>query len=344
MSRSRQDTGTVIRRSLAILRRMQRGPATKSDLIQAVLAAEGPDAYGGASGRALERRFEADKERLHDVLGARWDYRRSSGTYHLLDVWEPLLDLPDDALAAIPFLQETFEPDQPMHDPVQNLLSLVAGQLSPERLGDLERQRTALQVQWGQRDDDHIPADVELTLDRALLERRLVAFDYHSPAHSDGLPRRHVVEPWERRLDSVRGHQYLRGYCRRVSGPDGEAHYHRWISYRLGRMRNLELLPQKLPPTPPSAPRFELVYRLAPRVARGGNATRQPHIDMLRTEPQADGGLVVHAETDSVWWAVRALLHYGSTCQVLGGPEVLHEMRRTVEEMARVYELIEDEE
>ena len=116
------------------------------------------------------------------------------------------------------------------------------------------------------------------------------------------------------------------------------------VRYRLGRIRNLEVLPPKLPPVPPSAPWVEIVYRLAPKIARRGEVTRHPGINILRVEPQEDGSIVVHGETDNAWAAVRALLHYGPNCQVLGGSEALWEMRRTVAEMARVYGMVGGEE
>ncbi len=341
MSAAREDSTTVLKRCLAMVRQLQRGPATKAQLIQSALAGAGQEAYGGSSGRALTKRFEADKKKLRDIFGLEWRYSRSTETYELLDTWEPLLDLPDEALTAIAFLQETFDPSTPLHDQVQSLLGSLVGYLSARRRGDLERRRTALAVEWGQRDDDVIAPAVEAGLSRALVEHRLIAFDYTSPTQADGAPRRHTVEPWERYFDAVRGHYYLRGYCRRTAGPPGEYEQNRYMHYRLGRINRLEVLPQKLPPIPPRAPRVELVYRLSPQIARRGEVTRHPGITISRTERQADGGVVVHAETDNVWWAVRTLLHYGANCQVLGGGEALFEMRHTVGEMARVYELVE---
>ena len=35
-------------------------------------------------------------------------------------------------------------------------------------------------------------------------ERWLIAFDYHSPAHADGIARRHTVEPHVQHFDSTR--------------------------------------------------------------------------------------------------------------------------------------------
>ena len=339
MSSVREGSTTVVRRCLALLRRLQRGPASKNELLSAALEAVDKQAYGGATGRALDKRFEGDKAKLRDLFGLELRYSRATGTYAIEDVWEPLLDLPDEALTAIVFLQETFDPGAPMHDEVQNFLGLITSYLSPERWGDLERRRTALRVEWGQRDDDVIAPGVEAALSRALVEHRLVAFDYSSPAQADGAPRRHTVEPWKQYFDSVRGHYYLWGYCRRTDGPLGKHTQNRYFRYRPGRIGNLEVLPQKLPPAPPRARRFELVYRLASEIARRGEVTRHPGIAILTAEPQPDGSLIVRGETEDVWWAVRTLLHYGANCRVLGGGEALDEMRRTVREMGRVYGL-----
>jgi predicted DNA-binding transcriptional regulator YafY len=327
------------------LRRLQRGSASKRDLIEAALTEVDREVYGGdVSQKALDKRFEADKERLADLFGVELRYRRSTNTYEIAQVWKPLLDLPNEALSAIAFLQSTFSPAAPQSEQVQNLLSLLQTYLPLERQGELIQQRTALEVEWGQRDSDDISPDVEAGLNRAVLKRRLIAFDYYSPRHPDRQPRRHTVEPWQRYFDSVRGHHYLRGYCRRVVEPGSEARPNRYLTYRLGRIANLELLPQKLPPFPPPSSRVELTYRLAPEIARLGDVTQHPGITILKTKTQPDDSIIVHAQTNDLWRATRSLLHYGATCRVIGGGEALAEMRRMVKEMAEIYELISGEE
>jgi len=333
----------VLRRCLALLRRLQRGPAGKAELIGAVLQGVDAEAYGGATGRALDKRFEGDKRKLDVLFGLTLRYSRAEGLYEIAELVEPLLDLPDEDLSTIAFLEETFWPRAPWHSHVQHLLAVLKRYLPMARRDLLERQRLALQVQWGQRDRDCIPAQVEEGLQQAISQRRLIAFDYYSPTHADALARRHTVEPWERYFDATRGHYYLRGYCRCSTAPDGQAQQRdRYIRYRLGRIRNLEVLPTKLPSSPPPAPRFVLVYRLSPEIARRGEATQQPAITILSTDPQPNGSLIVRAETDDVWWAVQALLHYGPSCQVLGGSEALSEMRRTVRGMAQAYGFVSE--
>ena len=342
MPATRESPSAVILRCLALLRRLQRGPTSKAELIEAVRKEEGSEAYGGATGRSLDKRFDADKRKLRDLFGLQLRYSRASDTYEIIDNWLPLLDLPDETLGVIAFLQETFEPGTPNHDAVQSFLSTLVSYLSPERRGFLERQRTALDVEWGQRDDDVIDPAVEHKLHKALVERRLIAFDYYSPAQPDQQPRRHLVEPWGRYFDSSRGHYYLRGYCRELREPDGSlTHPCYYIHYRLGRIDNMAVLPDKLPPQPPRAPHKPLIYRLSSKIARRGEVTRHPGITILAVEQQPDGSVMVHAETDNVWWAVRTLLHYGVTCQVLGGPEALAEIRQIVKEMAEIYGLVE---
>ena len=328
----------VIRRCLVLLRCLQQGPATKTELVSDARRKLN-EPYQNADGRSLDRRFERDKQKLRDLFGVELEYQRTTRQYKLIDTWEPLLNLPDTALEAMAFLQATFEPDAPQHDLVQDFLNLLASYLSPERRGDLTRQHAALAVAWGQRDDDEIDTGVERDLRRAMAQRRLIAFDYFSPSQADQAPRRHIVEPWERYFDSVRGHYYLRGYCRRTTSEAyGIVDQDRYFIYRVGRIGNLAVLPDKLPQTPPQTPRKPFIYRLMPTIARRGEVTRHPGITIQRTEIEEGGGMRVYAETDNVWWAVRSLLHYGANCEILGGREALYEMQQIVRRMAEMYD------
>jgi predicted DNA-binding transcriptional regulator YafY len=128
----------------------------------------------------------------------------------------------------------------------------------------------------------------------------------------------------------------LRAYCRRVEGPEGTTYPEAHRTYRLGRIQAVEVLPEKLPPMAPSAPRYKVEYELAPQIARFG-ITRHPQIEVQEVEQREDGSAIVRGETESVFWAVQALLHYGANWRVLGGAEVRREMQRVVQEMASVY-------
>jgi predicted DNA-binding transcriptional regulator YafY len=332
----RESQWMVMRRCLAILRRVQRGPARRDELVCAVLDQEGADAYGGAEGKALSRRLENDLRRIREGLMIDLYYDRQVGGYVLVDAWLPLLDLPDEDLETIAWLEQIFDHDSPQHDEVHALLGRLRSFLSPERRGEIERSRTALVVDLGQRDEDRIAPLVWENLTSALGRRR-VELTYLSPQQPDGAPRRHVVDPYERFFDTVRGHYYLRGWCHYTDGPLGRRDQRRYFYYRLGRIADVRILPDVLPPIPPAAPRYAVAYELAPRVARLG-VTRHRDIEIAEIQRREDGRALVHGETQNLFWTVRTLLHYGPNCRVLGGPELLREMRQVVHKMADMYE------
>ena len=336
----RESQWLVMRRCLAIIHRVQRGPASWEELIEAVLAQEGHDAYGEATGetasQARHRRLENDLRRIRENMDVDLCFDRQAEGYVIKGAWRPLLDLPDEDLATMAWLEETFGLESPQHDQVHALLGRLRLCLGTERLAALERCRTALAVDLGRRDEDRIRPGVWDGLTKALLERRQVELMYLSPRYEDGQPRRHLVEPYERYFDTTHGHYYLRAYCCRVEGPDGRDDPRCYRTYRVGRILELTVLPQKMSPLPPAAPRYAVEYELAPKVARLG-VTRQRWIEIEEIERHEDGSALVRGETASLFWAVRALLHYGSTCRVLGGPEMVREMRQVVQEMAELY-------
>jgi predicted DNA-binding transcriptional regulator YafY len=333
----RESDWLVIRRCLAMIRRVQRGPATRDDLLQAVREQEGPEAYGTAEGEALGRRLGNDLHRIREDLQVEVQFDRRAGGYSIRDTWLPLLDLPDEDLTTIAWLEGTFGPESPQHDEVHALLGRLRLYLGLERLADLERCRTALAMDLSRRDEDEIAPAVWQGLNRALLARHQVEFLYLSPQYEDKRPRRHVADPEKLTFDARRGHYYLRAYCRSIQSPAGRDEPYRYITYRVGRIVELAVLPQKLGPLPPVAPRYAVEYELAPEIARLGGVTRQPEIEIVEVERRADGSALVRGQTDDLFFAVRALLHYGSTCRLLGGPEMVREMRETVRKMAEIY-------
>lgn len=334
----RKSTWLVIRRCLAIIRCAQRGPASRDDLIEAMLRVERRRGYSEAvDEEALRRRLEEDLQRIRERLMVDLYYDREADGYVIEDAWMPLLDLPDEDLATIAWLERTFDPRAPKHDEVHGFLRRLRLYLDPGRVAEIEESRTAPGVDLRQRDGDEVRPSVWRGLRKAYLRQLQLELVYLSPQREDGEPLRHVVEPYEPHyFDTTRGHYYLRAYCRRVEGPEGTTYPETYLTYRLGRIQELAVLPRKLPPMAPSAPRYEVEYELAPKVARLG-ITRHPEIEVDEIERREDGGAVVRGETDDVFWAVRTLLHYGPNCRVLGGPEVRREMRKVVERTAELY-------
>lgn len=332
----RESQWLILRRCLAIIRRAQRGPTDWRGLVQAVRKQEGSDAYGEAEGEALHRRLENDLQRIRNRLYVDLYFDRRSGGYAIRDTWTPLLDMPDEDVAVMAWLEQTFGPDSPQHDEVQDLLGRLRSYLPGERRAEMDQCRSALTVELQRRDEDEIRPTVWADLCKAQLERRRIEMRYLSPQYEDGRPRCHVVDPLSLFFDPARGHYYLRAYCRRVEEGTGWEEVNRYILYRVGRILEVRVSPQKMPQAAPAAPRYRVEYELTARVARLG-ITRQPGIEIKRVEQREDGSVLVRGQTEDVFWAVQSLLHYGPNCRVLGGPEMVGRMRETVLAMAEMY-------
>lgn len=332
----RESQWLTLRRCLAIIRRVQQGPTDWEGLVAAVLAQEGEEAYGRATGAPLRKRLHRDLTRIRQSLRLEIKADRKSGEYYLQETGLPLLDLPETDLETIAWLEQIFNPSSPRYREVQALSRRLQSYLAPDRRQIIEQYRTGLILDLGQRDEDRILPDVERGLTEALIRRRQVEFDYLSPRYEDGQSRRHVVDFFEPvYFDTERGHHYVYGWCHYAVGPAGQDSVEDYVLYRLGRMSNLRLLPQKLPSSPPTPKQYPVIYWLSADIARYGVSYRR-WINIDRVEPQADGS-VIYGATANLFLAVQELMHYRHKCRVLGGPEMLKRMTATIQKMAQRY-------
>jgi hypothetical protein len=340
MGRGRRESHwLVIRRCLAIIRRAQRGPTDWRGLRDAVFDACGEDAYGAQTDEAQQhKRLSNDLGRIRHQLFIDLEHDERLGGYVIKDTWTPLLDLPDDCLETIAWIDETFGPASPHDERVRALVDRLRLYLGMQRASFIDRARPALDVDLRARDSDDIKPGVWRTLERALRQRRRLAIDYLSPRYADGEPRRHVVAPHELTFDTARGHTYLRAVCLETDSASAPPAGRGLISYRVGRIQAARVLPAKLSPLPPSERRAAVAYELAPEVARLGVSDRR-WIAIEDVERRRDGSALVRGTTTDVFWAVQELLHYGATCRVVGGPEMVRRMREVVAGMARLYEM-----
>jgi len=328
-----------LQRTLCILRHLQRDPADKTTLASFVEIECEPDVYNGFQTNADNKRFEHDMKRLRE-WGADYEYIAENKAYRLITLgdFNPLC-LSENELDTVAFLSETFAPGAPKSEQVQELLQHVLATLIDRQRSAVQGRRRRLQVDLRRRDSGEILVKVQNAIDRAITQRRLLRFGYLSPMQADGIPRTHTVQPWNYLFDAARGHYYLDGYRLQVDGPHGVWKKGSWQPYRPERIlpEDIKVLPDKLPPTPPKRPRYEIEYMLAPEVARLGQISRHFE-DMQIHETNADGWTRVTGVTTDLFFAVRQLLGYGANCKVIGGPEAKREMKSIVEKMAMVYQ------
>lgn len=336
---SPESSWLAARRCLAILRRLQQEPAKKQALLTAVYAAEGHEAYGFATGAALDKRFERDKYRLREYLRVSIRYNRPAGGYVIEQAERPLLNLPDEDIATLALLADTFQADSPHAADVHQLIERLTSWLPEERQGLFKRaagQQPTADLRL--RDSEEIAADVWEAVVEAWQAKQELRFDYRSSQHEDGVLREHHVQPWD--LDFTdRGHWRLRGYCLFNDGPYGPWCPNDYIPYRLSRIvaGSAKMLPRKLPGVRPRGKPRLVVFELSPQIARFGVSVRKEMSGEPKVQEMDGGWARVEGQTLDVFELARNLLYYGSNCRVLGGRELLDEMRELVSSLAEIY-------
>lgn len=339
-SRPRGDRNTswfVLQRSLAIVRRLLRGPATKQELLEAVRLVVGPEAYS-ASETAATHALKNDRAALAAHLGIQVAFDRSLGCYRLASLGEtPWLDLDDNALAAIATIHAAFASGGPEAERVRAFLDQIRALLPPERL--TRTRRPAVSILLRDLDEQPVAPRVLDTVQRAIAERRRLGFRYSASTPAEREPRYHEVEPHE--IVFRDGHYYLECFALYSRGePRGEITHNQYRRLRLQGIVDddmLRVLPERLPPGRPRRRSYPVRYRLAAPAVHHGVSR---HFTDMQVEKLADGAALVAGTTYDPWGAARTLLHYGDSCTVLGGDEVLREMRKLVTAMAKNYGLL----
>ncbi|MEZ4644808.1 MAG: WYL domain-containing protein [Chloroflexota bacterium] len=335
-NRSTESTWHVVRRCLTVLNRLQIGAASKQELLKTIYMPDSPK----ASIATLNKRFDNDKIRLWEHLGVRVCYDRQAKGYVIAEWERPLLNLSDNNLTILAFLSDTFQSDAPRGLEVAQLIDQLISWLPEERQKRFRwasgQQATAdLRL----RDSEPITADVWKIVHEAWQAKQELRFDYLSSQHDDGQPREHHVQPWD--LDFTdRGHWRLRGYCLFNDGPNGPWHPNTYFNYRVSRIipDSAQVLPRKLPPIRPNGRPLEVIFELSPQIARFGVSQRRELIDPPTLMELDEGWVRVTGKTHDVFDLARNLLYYGRHCRVLGGQELLREMRGLVSGLAEIYQ------
>jgi predicted DNA-binding transcriptional regulator YafY len=326
---------TSFQRCLAIVRRLQEGPASKAQLMCAVRESV-PPAYGPGALDALRKKFERDIQNVREQLGVAAPYDRRSGLYSLGQAGPWLsVGLSPEALRGLALLLNTFDEASAAGEVARPLLEAIQRLLPPDLLRQLERHNPAMEIDLRDLEQGEIPPQVWNTVRRAIAERRVLQFDYISPGHDPPERRTHVVEPYPLKFQD--GHWRLLAFCRRWSGARELQEPAGWLTYRLSRIQpdGLEVWPDKFPPTQRRRRLVPLQYRLGPALHRGGVSPRFE--DMQVSPVEEDGWVTVTTRTDDLFAARRILLGYGENCRVLAPPELRREMAAAARMMAEFY-------
>ncbi|MFO7537871.1 MAG: WYL domain-containing protein [Chloroflexota bacterium] len=314
---------------------MQQGPATKDDLITAVYRPLDPL----ATDQVLHKRFDSDKTRLKNGLAITVQYDKSVRGYVLGERERPLLNLPTAHIETLAFLSDMFPADSPHAAEVQQLIDQLIDWLPDDRqklVKQLSGQQPTADLRL--RGSEEIAPDVWELVVEAWQAKQELQFDYLSSQHDDGVLRQHHIQPWDLYFTD-RGHWQLRGYCLFNDGPNGPWHPNDYINYRLSRIASgsVEILSRKLPGVRPNGRLKDAIFELSPTIARFGVSRRKELRGEPKIMPLDEGWVRVVGKTDDVFHLARNLLYYGRHCRVLGGPELLKEMRGLARELGEMY-------
>lgn len=326
----------VQRRCLAIIRRVQRGGATWENLAAAVTEQEGDEAYNQLEDEPLREAIGRDVKRIRDLLNVNISYNRAEGIYEFQLAEEnlPLLDLPDEDLATMAWLeQKAFPPNTPQHAEVSDFLKRLRLFLGQTRLTEMARRQLGLDLT--QRDSNQLDSVLMGRLQRAIDSRNQVEFEYDAMECEPGFLERHRLNIYEAPYFE-NGHYYVRGWSHYYEYKGERVIVRDYRYFRLERIRQLTVLPLTFPKEPKRFKRYPVSYQIAPELARHG-ITHHRWIEIEQLETMTDDSVVVQGTTTNIFWAKQTLLRYGRKCTVLGGAELLADFTKEVAGMAEKY-------
>jgi predicted DNA-binding transcriptional regulator YafY len=328
----------VFLRALALLHRLLQGPATDEELIAFARETIDEEIYP-ESITASKAALKHAKSHLRTRLRVKFTGDRINHKYTLIDPGPfGTLSLNQESLRGLALLARDFGNGLGERAYIRALMDEIIGRLDPATQRLLEHQPETLSLAVKQFvDKGEIRPKVWETVQRSIEKQRKLSFRHLSPRYEDQQPIYFEVAPV--RVSYQDGHWYLRAWSllrRTISGEElrGEPAY---IRFRLNYMLDdeyLRLSPTVIPKPFRTPPRIPVHYLLIPEIGRGEISY---HFAETEIKYHEDGSAEVHGFTEDVWEAARLLLSYGEGCVVLGGDDVLHEVRRRVQGMAKNY-------
>lgn len=331
ISGRRRSSKQTFRRRIIIFRTLFSQPSTAEELINAVNSELAQDGYPTAAAMALKHDLDALKREFS--CGISFD--RKLKTYTLYNVGDfAILDLSRESLEALAFLETNFPEDNMLSAfiNVQNLLRQIRMLLPQMASANIP---SIFKLHHPIRQHKAFDNPTLRTVKRAIENGQQLRFLYLSN-FEEKEPRRHTVAPYG--LFMRDGHMYLDAVVMSVD-PTGHALPLSTVQYRLERIvkKSAQLLPIMNPPERPPQPKYRLVYRLDPVVARRRDLAT--FFNDSTIDYQDDGSAIITADVDNLWTTRQVLMRYGGACEVISPPELVAMFRDTITQMATKYKM-----
>ncbi len=300
----------TIRGTLALLRTLSEGPASKERLLGTL------EEVGILRDERTVRRW------LAVLREEGFGIERTSGRYELRSSPARLAFTDYEALASLSVLESLAEREPVYGEHLASAAAKLRDALPKEALRFADAGKIEFALDWAS--DPPEDPDVMDTLRRATHQNRRARIFYHS-LRSDSL-RWRAVEP-VRVFYAQRAHR-LSAYERETN---------RVTEYRVNRISEAKMLPEKFSPQTHIRSFAQAKVRLSKNAFIAYGRSIIPD-DEATIEPLEDGGATITGTTPSVFWTVRDLATLGPDAEVLGGPELKNELlsflRETLEKYA----------
>lgn len=305
MARMGATLGTLI-----LLKALSEGPCTGERLLAVIEDESG------------ERRDPRTLRRYLGVLcEAGFDIRRKDGRYELLEspAWLLFSDL--ETLATLTVVEALAEREPVYGEHLSSAASKLREALPKEAVRFADKGRLDFDLAFAS-DPPEDPSVLD-TLRRAAHHNQKADILYHS-LRSETV-RWRTVEP----VRVYHAHRAHRFYAYDPAARD-------YREFRVNRAEKARMLPDKFSPEAHARHLKPATVRLDKKTftAYGKSVIADPNATIT---PLTDGGAIIEGAVASVFWTVRDLASLGPGAEVLGGPELKHELLNFLRDTLNLY-------
>ena len=273
-------------------------------------------------GESGTRRVRKDIEQL-TILGFEFQPLRQPYRYKLIH--NPLAAaLNDEQIDALAMLRAGFDQKHPLGEVVSQLIALLTLGLDDVQHARFE-QPPMLRMSLSTAVNYEAARPLFPSIRRAIQEDKQICFAYYSLDQRDR-PFTHTVDPYE--IEYYQQHLYLVGYSHRMQ---------QIADFRLDQIDRASFRPLD---TPREQERdlypYQFRYRLSAKLARRGISERFHQQQVV--QQFEDGSVEIAARARSQFYALRGILKYAQNARATSPPELVAEMRITLDEMRALYE------
>jgi predicted DNA-binding transcriptional regulator YafY len=228
---------------------------------------------------------------------------------------------------------------QPLHNPfaedILTFINKLAATLPPGQMEHFEQRIKKPSVHLNLATAaDYLPHRNTIdTIEKAILRRQQISFEYTAVRSKQGLIAHNHVDPYY--IVHIEGHFYLIGYSNEIN---------KFLEYRIDRIKGdgIEILPNMID-TVRQRPMVEFSYWIDGDIVKRGLSERWLTQTTEREEVYVDSEghekrrVLVRAKAHNEWRVIQQLLKYGDLAELVEPAHLREHMRQVVARMMSFY-------